>query len=1052
MRPLPKVSQPPQTSFKPNPFGVQLKSVSRSSQNPKPDFSEAKNNSTGKIVQIKRNPEPACVQQDTRNIKVISEICPGNMTASVSKPKSLSKVTTLKRSSSSTRSSEQENGIRPSLSVSRDAEGQKSKKRDKSPLVKAETEVADTTQLQKPSSLPHVEKLMESKCYGKLNTNKEAAEANLMPPSAAKIEGTQPKIQQNESGARYLASDSSSSDCGKNVGKKKRESSPVTKTFTETLQRLRRPQSKEPPVYSNSSVSRRENTPTRTSSFLPKSGDQLTKKREPSPIAKSYADKYDELVDRQVESLRTVRDKRSQSGENKVISIRRSPSVPRNSNSRAPSSERFTSRSTSLSRNIKGSSLSRQESLKSEKSTGKNVLHERCFETSVNKSNSVGLENGNLKPRIKATGSSKNEASEKIDNKKGKNKDDSKRLLSKETINCDSNVIKEGETLLQTEPNISLAKDDILLIDDLISQPLSFSTKNEKCNQIDSKAFNNFVLTNENSDLNPMVAEKCEKETLTVAADPLCSDAEPSKNLIDVKASESSSPILIKNKLSSLASTSNETKIDAPKYAESTEGQTGTFSLRNDSFDCTHENCSEIITPITSSNSRTSFSSIDSGIDTRKHILENNLCKPSTSYESKTEEVKRKINQINKSILKKSISDETGCYPSLSLALSAFPTSEFCSESLSQSMRARMSKDIRSKSVAPTHENESVVINAGMSFLMGSRKRPVGVKHHFSTAPAHKLDKTVSAKLTKSVKEFLSRTDHVMEEWKQVGNYKPRSKSVTAFGETFYDPEDDESEEWAKSERRFSWKAWKKQRSGSSEEFKSAAEDGGSEVLSEDEVSELTNDLAEEHSTAVLATERLEAETTERLKLEKDVKELQEKLNSITSDHDRLELEVLCSRSTSQYLAASVTSEDFDAEADAAIYKQKYERCCRDLEFMKEKLRAQHEDDLDQMVSIKKQLEKKLNDAYEEVEEQRQVAAQWKRKAQRLVQEGNDTKLLLEEQVNRNAILEKKQRKFDSDMQNYQEEIRQEKSVKEKMQKERDFAILEKEQIEHDLQ
>ncbi|KAK2715694.1 hypothetical protein QYM36_010311 [Artemia franciscana] len=84
-----------------------------------------------------------------------------------------------------------------------------------------------------------------------------------------------------------------------------------------------------------------------------------------------------------------------------------------------------------------------------------------------------------------------------------------------------------------------------------------------------------------------------------------------------------------------------------------------------------------------------------------------------------------------------------------------------------------------------------------------------------------------------------------------------------------------------------------------------------------------------------------------------------EKLNSITSDHDRLELEVLCSRSTSQYIAASVTSEDFNADAVAAIYKQKYERCCRDLEFMKEKLRAQHEDDLDQMVSIEKQLEKK---------------------------------------------------------------------------------------------
>jgi len=40
-----------------------------------------------------------------------------------------------------------------------------------------------------------------------------------------------------------------------------------------------------------------------------------------------------------------------------------------------------------------------------------------------------------------------------------------------------------------------------------------------------------------------------------------------------------------------------------------------------------------------------------------------------------------------------------------------------------------------------------------------------------------------------------------------------------------------------------------------------------------------------------------------------------------------------------------------------------------------------------------------LNDAYEEVDEQRQLVNQWKRKTQKAQGEMSDTKLLLEEQV-----------------------------------------------------
>lgn len=98
----------------------------------------------------------------------------------------------------------------------------------------------------------------------------------------------------------------------------------------------------------------------------------------------------------------------------------------------------------------------------------------------------------------------------------------------------------------------------------------------------------------------------------------------------------------------------------------------------------------------------------------------------------------------------------------------------------------------------------------------------------------------------------------------------------------------------------------------------------------------------------------------------------------------------------------------------------KYERVAKELEFTKRRLQTQHEHDLDQLVGLKKQLEKKLADAYEEVEEQRQVVGQWKRKNQKLSSEMNDLRMLLDEQNGRNNLLEKKQRKFDAESQSMQ--------------------------------
>merc|ERR1719239_1810822 len=103
------------------------------------------------------------------------------------------------------------------------------------------------------------------------------------------------------------------------------------------------------------------------------------------------------------------------------------------------------------------------------------------------------------------------------------------------------------------------------------------------------------------------------------------------------------------------------------------------------------------------------------------------------------------------------------------------------------------------------------------------------------------------------------------------------------------------------------------------------------------------------------------------------------------------------------------------------------------------------------MASLKKQLEKKLNDAYEEVEDQRQVVAQWKRKVQKLQAEMNDTRLHLEEQASRNTLLEKKQRKFDSELALAVEDKRQEMLSKEKYQNEVDHLRKEKSKLDEQL-
>lgn len=53
-------------------------------------------------------------------------------------------------------------------------------------------------------------------------------------------------------------------------------------------------------------------------------------------------------------------------------------------------------------------------------------------------------------------------------------------------------------------------------------------------------------------------------------------------------------------------------------------------------------------------------------------------------------------------------------------------------------------------------------------------------------------------------------------------------------------------------------------------------------------------------------------------------------------------------------------SDDEEGGKGASAYKQRYERAIQELEFTRRRLQQQHQDDLEQLVGLKKQLEKKV--------------------------------------------------------------------------------------------
>ncbi|KAM5307605.1 unconventional myosin-XVIIIa isoform 5-T6 [Glossophaga mutica] len=207
----------------------------------------------------------------------------------------------------------------------------------------------------------------------------------------------------------------------------------------------------------------------------------------------------------------------------------------------------------------------------------------------------------------------------------------------------------------------------------------------------------------------------------------------------------------------------------------------------------------------------------------------------------------------------------------------------------------------------------------------------------------------------------------------------------------------------------------------------------------ETRISELTSELTDERNTGESASQLLDAETAERLRAEKEMKELQTQYDALKKQMEVMEVEVMEAR---LIRAAEINGEVDDDDAGGE-WRLKYERAVREVDFTKKRLQQEFEDKLEVEQQNKRQLERRLGDLQADSDESQRALQQLKKKCQRLTAELQDTKLHLEGQQVRNHELEKKQRRFDSELSQAHEEAQREKLQREKLQREKDMLLAE---------
>ncbi|XP_078451908.1 unconventional myosin-XVIIIa [Lampetra planeri] len=211
----------------------------------------------------------------------------------------------------------------------------------------------------------------------------------------------------------------------------------------------------------------------------------------------------------------------------------------------------------------------------------------------------------------------------------------------------------------------------------------------------------------------------------------------------------------------------------------------------------------------------------------------------------------------------------------------------------------------------------------------------------------------------------------------------------------------------------------------------------GSDRL-ESKVTELQTELTDERRLAETTAQLLDVEVSERLRVEKELREVQVRFEELKKRTAAVEMEV----SEARMLRATEASSGMDG-ADGGEWKSRYERAMRENGYARKKLQQEMEDKVDAEQQQKKQLELKVTEMQSSGEETQRSLQNLQRRCQRLGAELQDCRLHMETHQARNHELDKKQKKFDGELAQALEEASRERSQRERLTREHDVISLE---------
>ncbi|XP_069817429.1 unconventional myosin-XVIIIb isoform X2 [Dendropsophus ebraccatus] len=201
--------------------------------------------------------------------------------------------------------------------------------------------------------------------------------------------------------------------------------------------------------------------------------------------------------------------------------------------------------------------------------------------------------------------------------------------------------------------------------------------------------------------------------------------------------------------------------------------------------------------------------------------------------------------------------------------------------------------------------------------------------------------------------------------------------------------------------------------------------------LLESKITDLMTELSDERFKGEVACQVLEGERSERLRVTREIKEMQVKYEQMQKSLESVSKQLEEANQQIQLRDLGTSSPGGGSDE----WQVRFDCAQTEINFLRKRL-TQFEERMESEKTYRKELEQKLSDLQSAYENARRAAQQANRKCKHLTSDLEDTRVLMENQQIRNHELEKRQRKFDMQLAQAIGEAAFEKSLREKVTQE----------------